>query len=179
MQPHPFGLWNGLSESLVEMERKNPELLPDVRAGGEIVVASDYSGQNKGAYQALSFVFLHLPGNEDWERRRIEFRSRYLPVDEQMSYKDLAPGHQKDRALFPFLEAADTIKGLCITFLMSRTVKSVFVGEDAAYLQAALARFADWKPKPFEKLCRVTSLIGFMLAGLTLNSPAKFRNPPL
>src|SRR5438309_1964377 len=85
---HPLGFWTGLSEAVEQLEKREPGLIPNLRSGSEIVVASDYAGE-KLAYRAISFLLLNVPGNEEWDRRRKLFRSEHLPDGREISYKGL------------------------------------------------------------------------------------------
>src|SRR5258707_6743924 len=87
---HPLGFWTGLSESIELREKERPGLLPNLRAGSEIVIASDYAGQDL-SYRAISFILLNLPGNEEWDKRRQAFRREHLSDGREIAYQRLRP----------------------------------------------------------------------------------------
>lgn len=149
------------------MERKNRDLLPSLRVGTEIAIVSDYAGQNKETYQSLSFVLLHLPGNEEWDKRRANFRTKYIQDGREISYKRMNGDTRMQKALMPFLDAVDSIHGMSITFQLNKQIRSVFVANGSDYLQKRLPKLQIWKRGPFEKLFRVTSFLGFLIAGLS------------
>src|SRR6266581_1903156 len=128
VRTHPLGLFSGLSESLRAMEEKNCGLLTNLRLGTEIVVTSDYAGDHM-LYQSLSFLFLSLPGNEKWDQRRAEVRATFLPDSREMNYKDLDHDAIRRNALRPFLNAADEIHGLSISFLINGEIGTCIVDE--------------------------------------------------
>jgi hypothetical protein len=167
VKTHALGYWTGLSESIEKREREDPGLLPNVRTGSEIVIASDYAGE-KLAYQAISFILLNLPGNEEWDRSREKVRKDYLPDDRrEMAYSDLDHDTVSSRALLPFLDAADRINGLLITFLLNHSIGNVIVENQRAATEKYLPELAHWKDPAFEKMFSVASLLGVLVAGLS------------
>ena len=166
VKSHPLGFLTGLSENFEKMEKRNPFWLANVRHGSELFIASDYSGQ-KHAYQSLSFVFLAVPGNELWDSARADFRKRWLPDGREIKYSALNENSFQLRALPAFLAAADSIRGLSITFLLDRKIKSVVADHEIARLKDSSPEFAGWEIEPFEKLFRVICLLGFLVSGLS------------
>ena len=63
-----LGFMNTFSECIHQAETKNPNLLPNLRQGSTIMVASDYSGQHSQAfYESLTFLFADLEqGNRSY-----------------------------------------------------------------------------------------------------------------
>jgi len=153
------------------MEERHPGWLADVRSGTELVIASDYAG-DKQAYQSLSFLLLSLPGNEKWDSARADFRSKWLTDGRGIAYKGLDPNSFELDALPAFLNAADSIDGISITFLLNKNIRSVIANDERTYLKNCLQEnclqdFTGWKDKPFEKLFRVAQFVGFLVAGLS------------
>jgi len=166
VKTHPHGYWTGLSESIELRERNNPGLLPNLRHGSELVIASDYAGAGL-AYQAISFIMLSVPGNDEWDKHRTHFRRQHLPDEREISYKRLRPTNHTAKALLPFLDAADCITGLLITFLLSRSIGNMISKYQRAEIQKTLPEFAGWKTHAYEMLFTVASLLGLLVAGLS------------
>ena len=166
VKTHPLGYWTGLSESIEQREKENPGLLPNLRTGSEIVIASDYAGENL-TYQAISFILLNLPGNEEWDTRHAAFRKAHLPDGREIKYSNLNNSNHTSKALLPFLEAADYINGMLITFLMNRSIGNVIAENQRVETQKILPEFAGWKDYAYEKLYTVASLLGVLVAGLS------------
>ena len=161
-------LMSGLSQSLCDMERKDNTLLPNIRNGSIILIASDYGGQhNLSTHESLSFLFADLEECGEWDTNRGGLRKRFLPDNRRMSYKNLNDTKRQD-ALFPFLVAANSIPGLSITFLVHKGINSLFLKEgrlDTKELEEG--RFKHWPNPIFEKLLRVLHFISFFVAGLS------------
>jgi hypothetical protein len=163
---HPGGFLTGLSENMVKMEEQRSDWLTDIRSGTELLIASDYAG-DRHAYQSLSFLLLSLPGNEKWDSARADFRRKWLTDSRRIEYKGLKKNSHELEALPAFLDAADSIHGVSITFLLNKNIQSVIADNARAYLKNCLSEFSGWKIEPFEKLFRITHFIAFLIAGLS------------
>jgi hypothetical protein len=161
-------LMSGLSKTIQDMERARSNLLPNLRIGSTIVVASDYGGQHDtSTYQSLSFLFANLESCGEWDLRRTRLRQEFLPDGRRMSYKALNDANKK-QALFPFLLAANHIPGLSITFLINKKIGSLFVEAGKLDIKRmGLHQFEHWSNYTFEKLLRVLHLISLFIAGLS------------
>jgi hypothetical protein len=161
---------SGLSESIEEMERRGSLALPDLRTGAVMFVASDYGGQhNTAKYESLSFLFANLEESEDWNYRREELRSEFLPDGRRMSYKNLNDAKRRE-ALFPFLLAANHIQGLSVTFLINKQINSLFVTEG----KIQVPELSHWSRASVEKLLRVLHFISMFIAGLSASNQHLF-----
>lgn len=80
-----------------------------------------------------------------------------------MSFKKLAD-RCRGEALWRFLQAADSIPGVLVTFLVDKDLASMFDESSSLSDQGLLAHF---KPATREKLARVTHLLGLLVAGLS------------
>jgi len=152
---------------MVKMEKQRLDWLTDVRSGTELLIASDYAG-DRHAYQSLSFLLLSLPGNEKWDSNRAGFRRKWLTDGRRIAYNGLKKNYSHEwEALPAFLDAADSIDGISITFLLNKNIQSVIADNARKNLKDCLPEFSGWKPEPFEKLFRITHFIGFLIAGLS------------
>lgn len=163
-----FGFMNTFSQSIYKSETQDKYLLPDIRRGSIIFVASDYSGENDLAdYQSLSFLFADLEGCAIWEKRRQQLRQQFLPQGRRMAFKNLNDKHRK-RALASFLSAANTIPGLSASILIDKRIESLF--EDSDKLNRSrpeLQPYAHWTTASLEKMFRVVHLVSLFVAGLS------------
>ena len=115
-----YEFMSGLSQTIRDMERAKSNLLPNLRIGSSIVIASDYGGQHDtSTYQSLSFLFANLESCGEWDSSRTRLRQEILSDGRRMSYKGLNDIKKKE-TLLPFLFAANRIPGLSITFLVQR-----------------------------------------------------------
>jgi hypothetical protein len=147
-----------LDQQIQRMEDSHPNLLPNIRLGETIVVASDYSGQH-GSYHIISLVLADVGQLHTWEMVRQSVRRRYIIDGRRMAFKDLNDG-VKLNALVPFLAAADQIVGLSITIAIDGRIKD---------LTDAIGReqYLHWKPRVWEKMLRTVNLVSFLVAGLS------------
>jgi hypothetical protein len=158
----------GFSNSIRDAEASHPGLLPDIRQGSTIFVASDYGGQTSLAqYESLCFLLADLERCGHWERLREELRRHFLPDGRRMSYKDLNDKRRR-RALLPFLNAANTIPGLLVTILIDKSIESLFKATGNLSMdEPSLQQYSHWNSFVFEKLLRIIHFASFFLAGLS------------
>lgn len=163
-----LGPMNGFSDSLAKLERKYPNLLPDIRQGSTIFIGSDYGGQHSFAqFESLSFLLADLERCDSWEQQRRHLRRRFLSDGRRFSYKALGDRIRK-RALFPFLSAANSIPGIVVTILIDKQIESLFQKEGKLKTSVSeLAEYSHWDSGVFEKLMRVAHWCSFFLAGLS------------
>jgi len=168
LQNPVLGTMNKFSESLVRLETKYPNLLPDIRRGSVIFIGSDYGGQHSVAqYESLAFLFADLEHCHEWEQQRRQFRQTLLSDGRRLSYKTLGDRNRR-RALFPFLTAANSIPGITVTILIDKKIESLFQREGRLKTAASeLQEYSHWDDRVFEKLLRVVHWCSFFLAGLS------------
>ncbi len=159
---------NAFSESVHEAESKHRDLLPDLRRGSMMFIASDYSGQHDQArYESLAFLLADLEQCGEWEGRRKALRRKYLSDNRRVSYKNLNDKKRRS-ALVPFLAAANSIPGLVATILIDKRVGSLF--SPTGHLEMddlQLQEYAHWNRTSLEKLLRVIHFVSFFIAGLS------------
>jgi hypothetical protein len=137
-----------------------------MRAAGNLLLASDYSGQHPGAtHECISVLLTDDRASARWNRERINIRTRFLNDGRRMSFKTLND-RRRAEALDSFLDAANTVRGLLISVVIARKLGSLFVSE-LGPASVDFSEYAVWRPKVFERLLRVVHLIGLLLAGLS------------
>lgn len=168
LEDRRFGPMTVLSESIYRVAGQNPHALPDLHRGNTILVTSDFSGEHQTAlYQTYSFLFANLEGCTAWRDQRDAVRLRWLSDGRRMAFKNLND-RNRQRALFPFLRAANKIPGLLATVLVHRDIQSLFTEDTRLDMdQPELQPFHNWKPSTMEKLLRVMHLGSFFIAGLS------------
>jgi hypothetical protein len=155
-----------LSDSIAIVEKKHPDLLTSV-ATGEMIVASDYSGQHKEAtHEAYSFLVTSDQALDQWLPLLAEFRERWLPDGRRISFKKLNEP-MRWRALPAFLNLVSSLSGNLITILVDRRVQSFMNGGP----QMAVEAFPDCFPSDanrgtVEKTLRLASFVALILSGL-------------
>lgn len=166
--PRPeLGLLDKLSGMLSAAGAQRPSRLPDFSHSESLLAASDYSGQHAGApYEAYSILLVDLAGCAKWEASRSKIRSRWLRDGRRLSYKSLRD-RQQERALMPFLEAADSIPGIVLTVLVDRDIDNLFRLAEEERTSEDLGTCAAWPRVSLEKLLRVVHLLSLLVAGLS------------
>jgi len=157
-----------IDDSIGGMIVHNPSSLPDLRAASTILITSDYGGEHQSAkYQVLSFLLADIEMCRKWDEARLELRAKYFADKRRMSFKRLGD-KPRQRALKPFLEAADNIPGLAFTVAIDSSIESLFAGPAPIHLNNPdFTIFRTWKRKTLEKAFRAIHFIAFLLAGLS------------
>jgi len=159
-----LGLANDISAALALLEADGTFALPDLRSFGHVLVSSDYSGEHKGVlYRTYGVLFAGEEGLREWNDARLVVRDAYLPNGRRMSFKDLRD-EARQRALVPFLTAADKIPGVLFVLAVGVDVDNLFA---EAAIEQAVNLFPDWKPGPMTKLLTLTHWISLFLGGLS------------
>jgi hypothetical protein len=158
-----------LDEGIRRLLAQNPDGFPDLRSTSTVLIASDYSGDHSGSkYKVLSFLFADIEGCQEWDEERSGLRAGLLPDKRRMSFKELSHDKQRQRALAPFLTAANAIPGLVFTVAIDSAIDSLFEGVAPLDLSNPdFAAFRRWKPRVLEKAFRAIHFTSFLLAGLS------------
>ena len=162
----PWGLTASISNVVRQLEISHDELLPNLRLGPALVMASDYGGQHKEAtHESFSFVIADLASCWLWDEERRRLRAIYFTEKRRMSYKALNDGRRR-QALLPFLAAADLIPGVLATVLIDKEFSQSFVltSNDRSELPSGIAK---WPRQVILKMMFVAHLGALFLAGLS------------
>jgi hypothetical protein len=169
VKPSRVGLdfFSQLNSYFENYEKKNPNCFPRLRGCKDIIIASDYSGEHEEVdFSAYSFLMFDWNASEQWSIASSDVRKRFLSEgNREMSYKRLAD-KCRQRALVPFLKAADHINGLVISLLVNKQIGSVLESGGVAHLQQIAPSLANWKEGAVEKLYRIQTFLAFLHAGL-------------
>jgi hypothetical protein len=136
--------------------------------GAVINIFSDYSGQHKRSkYETITALYFDLDASSAWEIKRREIRDKWLPDGRRMSFKSLSDRY-KQKALIPFLEAANDVVGILITLIINKSIRDLCVGDsDFDEAKSSLALHQEWTLVDLENTLRVAHLIGLLIGGLS------------
>jgi hypothetical protein len=163
-----LGFANVWSQNLQELESKHIEQFPDFRGAQTLVVTSDYSGYHKGAkFETISFLLASLDGCSNWESKRVFLRTQLLPNRRRMSFKGLNDKYRRN-ALASFLDAANDIPGILVSFCTSRNLPFPLCADEETDRSNDLLAPTDlFKELGFRRLIRCSSFVSLFLAGLS------------
>jgi hypothetical protein len=153
--------------ALQPLRRLLSSILPDssapfqrLSASPALIVVSDYSGQHPSSdCFAYSFLVTTPRAWKTWEPQRQRVRVGLGLERRTMSYKRLGDAKRR-KALPAFLQAADCLDGLLVTFLIRPAVGTVF---DAPLDHDELQL---WRLRVREHVLRVSHLGSFLIAYL-------------
>lgn len=136
--------------------------------GSIINIFSDYSGQHRGSkYETITALYFDLEASTTWEMKRRQIRNKLLPDARRMSFKSLNDRYRQ-KALVPFLEAANDIVGLLITLIINKSIRELCVGAaDFEIAKSSLGLHRQWTLAALERTLRVAHLIGLLVGGLS------------
>lgn len=155
----------GMMSVLADVIAGAEALLPEF-SGPCLVVSSDYSGFHSGsAFEVYSILIGDLALCGEWFQARSGVRNRFLSNDRRMSYKTLND-RQRQRALGPFLAAADLIPGLCVSLAVSKNVGSLFQ-KDLGPVDQELTACLLWHKNLAERTFRVIHFVSAFVALLS------------
>ncbi len=155
-----------LSDSVRAAESNYPHMLAPV-GDGTMIIASDYSGQHKGAtHEAYAFLITTDFALKDWLPSLMEFRERWLPDNRRISFKKLNEP-LRWKSLPSFLDTAGRINGNLVTILVHREVGSfIFGGPDKAVEIFPDCFSSNAKHGTVEKVLRLASFVALVVSGL-------------
>jgi len=155
-----------ISDAIKNVEANSPQLLCPV-SNGEMIIASDYSGQHKEAtHEAYSFLITTDQAIEQWLPGLKEFRQTRLPDNRRLSFKKLNE-NMRWKALPAFLKLVGKLEGNLITFLIDRNIGPFIPGGP----EEAIKLFPDCfdagaKHGTVEKMVRIAGFLALITTAL-------------
>src|SRR5436190_530310 len=93
--------------------------------GSHLAFGSDYSGDHRTSrFRVYCFLIVDTNASPDWPRQRRKVRQHFLPDGRRMSFKTLGD-RLRQRALTPFLEAAETIEGHLVGVIVTKSINNI------------------------------------------------------
>lgn len=158
---------NTFSERIWAMEQKRPGNFPDFLPNEPLLIFSDYGGSHPGArFESYAFLFVQPSVLPLWEGLRNGIRDAVGFHGGRMAYKKLNAG-DRDRALIPWLHAADELTGLLVTIVVENSVGSFFGATDVERLRVEIPEFRDVKDGTIERTFRICHLLSVFVAGVS------------
>jgi hypothetical protein len=164
----PRTIFDILNRNIIELQRNNPDSLPNLRAGRVMLLGSDYSGESFDApYLVYSFLLTTIEAWAKWEPMRLEIRQKLLSDGRRMSFKRLGD-FQRNQALLPLLKAANHLEGLSFSIAINKRCESLFEGESPLDLgNQDFESYRKWKKGILEKAFVIINFLTFLIAGLS------------
>ncbi len=162
------GFLNTLSRVFASVERRNPNAFPNLRRAECLFVASDYGGEHGGAkFQTIAFLLADIAECAAWQSTREQVRASGLLGRRRMAFKNINDGFRA-RALYDFLESANSISGIVIVFAIHKPVGSLFgSGNKLDPTTLEFEPLQTLSSPVAEKLMRVVTLLGLLIAGFS------------
>jgi hypothetical protein len=162
--------WRDLNSSLPwvkafnDLVRNSP--LP-VLNGREVVIATDTSGLHRQSrFEVLGIVVFDFDSSTQWEILRQLVRREFLKDSRRMAFKKLDES-VRQRALVPFLRAADQMHGLCLCVAVNKQIDMLGGGRLMfEQLKKESILKASWTFESFERMARTTQFVSLLIAGL-------------
>jgi hypothetical protein len=126
------GLMATLSATIAAEERRNPGVVPDLRAADTVLLVSDYGGAHRGS-RVDSYSFLVLAMDDSfrrWEDERRRWRHQFRLGTRHFEFKSLGD-RVRGRALDAFLRMATKLNGALLTVLVDKSIRTLFSHERA------------------------------------------------
>ncbi|MGH7989756.1 MAG: hypothetical protein ACREDS_06110 [Limisphaerales bacterium] len=102
-----------------DLVRNSP--LPTLK-GREVIIATDTSGLHRQSrFEVLGIVIFDFDFSTHWEILRQLVRREFLKDSRRMAFKKLDDS-VRQRALLPFLRAADQMQGLCLCVALNKQI---------------------------------------------------------
>lgn len=165
-EAHHLGSMNVMSAVIARTEQKQPGIIPDLRRAATFFIGSDSGGLHSSAeYEVTAFLCSNLEALGDWERYRSGVRATLLPDSRRMSYKGLNDKHRQ-RALVPFLHAANRMSGLLFVIAIDRRVRTIF-DTPSGITENQVPELERWKSQSIERLMRTIHIASLLTRGLS------------
>lgn len=168
LQRIDVGFLNTLSDVFASVERRNPNAFPNQRAAECLFFASDYGGEHAGAkYQTIAFLMADIAECAAWQSAREQVRANRLLGRRRMAFKNINDG-VRAKALYEFLESANSISGLLVVFAIHKAVGSLFgLGNKLDPTALEFEPLRTLSSPVAEKLLRVVNLLSLLIAGFS------------
>jgi hypothetical protein len=135
-----------------------------------LYLASDYSGDNsKYDFNVITMVVADFKSWTRWESHRREIRAKHFKhtPSRRMSFKDLNNDKCRQAALEPFLDAANQLNGICVTFAVRKHLQGIFDCPHSLEICRSHADLkANWKQKPFSRMLAIVQIVSFLVSSL-------------
>jgi len=139
-------------------------VVPTPFSGQHLMFGSDYSGDHRrSAFRVYAFLVADADNSPAYPEARRLVREAYLSDGRRMSYKRLND-RVRQRALFPFLQAADLFEGLCCVFIVHKDVKWISTGANSLNAWKTLHGLqGKWGVGAFEAMARISHFFSLLL----------------
>ena len=153
-----------ISGVIHQREMVDANLLPNLQNSTDLVLASDYAGENPHSqFQVLGYLL--ADGSESipaWDMARKAVRAKFLPDNRRIEFKSLGDG-LRQKAMLPFLNSANSINGLVLCVAIDKAIQQIVPGLISAKHWASV----PWKPDVWEKLVRIAIFGSILVGGLS------------
>jgi len=159
-------IFSVMNENFLKLDEDYEESLPNFQEAKTLLMGSDYSGDTAQApYVVYSFLITSLEAWSKWEPKRVQVRQKFLSDHRRMSFKQLGD-FQRQRALIPLLDAANSLEGISYTLAINKKSESFFSGPPLDLKNPDFAPYGKWKIPILEKTFVIIHCLSFLLAGL-------------
>jgi hypothetical protein len=163
-----FGLMTLISECFVNQCFLSPELFPNLKLNKTLFIFSDYSGQHKSSsFDVYSFLIVDIKAASEWHLHNKLVRETFLSNGRRMSFKNMNDKVRR-RALIPFLNAANSIPGMAISFLVHKEIGSLFDNSRKLKMTSEIdIQLPSWKLPAVEHLLRIVHFFSLIVSSMS------------
>jgi hypothetical protein len=157
------GLGVGLAEIFEQRLTRAPPLLLRENRGQRLMIVCDIGGSlKKQTFETFSFLVIDLDRNGRWLEERRIFRQHIFPHGRRMAFKALNDAIRR-RALAPFLNLAETLTGILVTFAIHKAERPILGSAGTTWEELS----SCWKPSVVARLMWLIYLGAFLVSGLS------------
>lgn len=132
--------------------------------GDTLYITSDYSGTDKQSRHEIYSFLLTCPSYlTQWQVLRSDMRARYLRDGRRVAFKNLNDRYRV-RALPHFLDAARRLPGICVTLVVTKSLRNLSHGATFLTESSPLKFQHPWSAAAFEKVVRMTHFVALLIA---------------
>jgi len=159
-----LGLAAVISDAISGSEAVIGNSIRSLRGSPSLLMFSDYGGTHKSArYEVFSYLVTTPVSLSGFDAERVQLRRAGLGVERRMSYKTLND-NVRLRSLTGYLEAADRLTGVLVSFAVDKRAAQRF--NESYAPETAFGALGPWAARPFGKLSRVAHLAAIVVEGL-------------